>query len=118
MWVIDVPQHSISEETDYETNMMISDLVGNVEIGLTPEQITKISCIIHKTPDVVAEERCPICLESYTKDDIFVRKLCCSHFFCDACILKWLSCHKSCPCCKNVFEENLNQPLTPQLQST
>lgn len=97
------------QELDYETNMMIAESVGNVEIGLTPEIIAETSRVVAKT-ETESVETCPICLETF---DAFARRLMCSHEFCDACILKWLSRHKWCPCCKIDLEESRPKNLIP-----
>ena len=45
------------------------------------------------------EDRCSICLETYTKDDVVV-SLECGHSFDKGCLLPWLKEHNNCPVCR------------------
>ena len=46
------------------------------------------------------EENCPICLMYYKEED-FIGKLNCSHYFHSECILLWLNdLHNNCPICR------------------
>lgn len=86
----------------------ISDFLDDkVEIGLTDDEISQVSDIVEKhTND--NEEMCSICLEKFDviiADKKDLRKLKCTHTFCDECILKWLKKHKKCPLCQTDLED-------------
>eukprot|EP00173_Palmaria_palmata_P002056 Plantae.Rhodophyta-Palmaria_palmata.ctg22570.p1 GENE.Plantae.Rhodophyta-Palmaria_palmata.ctg22570~~Plantae.Rhodophyta-Palmaria_palmata.ctg22570.p1 ORF type:complete len:168 (-),score=7.76 Plantae.Rhodophyta-Palmaria_palmata.ctg22570:170-613(-) len=48
---------------------------------------------------VAEEEKCPICLGEFEPGTV-IKRLPCSHMFCDHCISQWLHINKECPCCK------------------
>jgi hypothetical protein len=50
------------------------------------------------------EERCAICLDPFEGDTI-VKRLPCTHVFCDSCISQWLAINKECPCCKTSIRD-------------
>lgn len=93
-------------DDEYEYNTMIGDMLGKVEVGFTPSEIDRISHIVDKNT-LCESDRCPICLETFTEldDDVHVRKLKCSHVYCNNCILTWLEKHKKCPCCQIDLED-------------
>lgn len=82
----------------YELNMYIANLLGNVEVGV--ENIDKISTLINNT-DIDQNVDCNICLDTIKQP----RKLLCNHVFCDGCISTWLSKHKNCPVCRIDLED-------------
>lgn len=45
------------------------------------------------------EEKCPICLGEFEAGTV-LKRLPCTHVFCDSCISQWLHINKECPCCK------------------
>lgn len=65
------------------------------------EQCT--TCCAYKLPDekpvVGEEEKCPVCLSEFEKDER-VRCLPCTHLFHVDCIDRWLSVNKKCPVCR------------------
>ena len=83
-------------EDDYEANMALCELMGQVEKGLTNDEIKKKSrrILINKE-----DMSCPICLENM-KDVDRCLKLDCGHIFCEKCIYKWFERKKTCPVCK------------------
>lgn len=94
-WVVD---------DDYEMNMMVSELMGNVEVGLTKEDIDRVSVL--ESLEDKADGTCPICLDEFTENpENTIRKLLCGHRYCDTCITTWLSKHKKCPCCQVDLED-------------
>ena len=86
---------------------MIGDMLGKVEVGFTPSEIDKVSHIVVDKTTLAESDRCPICLETFAElgDDVDVRKLRCSHVYCDSCIQTWLTKHKKCPCCQKDLED-------------
>ena len=89
---------------DYETNMYLADLVGNVEVGV--DDINNVSKIIDK--DTLDDDTvCPICIENIKETDGIgsCRELLCKHIYCDKCISKWWNTSKKCPVCKKDLEE-------------
>ena len=89
------------EFDEYDINNTISDFLGKVEVGLSFEEIEKVSCII----DDINDDKCPICLERYQDIDCKIRRLKCNHPYCDTCITRWLSKNKRCPCCQIDLED-------------
>ncbi|XP_071786291.1 RING finger protein 150-like isoform X1 [Asterias amurensis] len=49
--------------------------------------------------ELVDDDFCPVCLESYKVSDL-VRVLPCKHFFHKSCVDQWLIEHRTCPMCK------------------
>jgi hypothetical protein len=92
-------------------NIVRPDFFDNIEVGLTDEEINKVSIIVDQ---VNKDDMCAICQDSFK--DIKVRKLKCDHMFCDNCIIFWLKKHKKCPLCKvdleDSFLKNLNSIKT------
>jgi hypothetical protein len=92
-------------DDDYEFNTFIGDVLGKVEIGLTDSEINDVSVEVDK-PDLDKDnERCPICLEHFADLDRKLRKLECTHVYCDDCIREWLKKHKKCPYCQIDLED-------------
>jgi Ring finger domain len=44
-------------------------------------------------------DKCAICLGEFEPGTV-VKRLPCTHVFCDGCISQWLAINKECPCCK------------------
>jgi hypothetical protein len=87
------------DETDtfqYELNMYISNLLGDVEVGIP--NINKVSQLIENS-----EVDCHICLDKVKTP----RKLICNHVYCHDCISQWLAKNKKCPVCRVDLEEAL-----------
>jgi hypothetical protein len=78
---------------NYEANLSLGELLGKVEVGLSDDQVARVTRAIEEN---TAKEACPICLE---QDHGVVRVIKCGHRFCNACIVRWLQTHKKCPCC-------------------
>lgn len=78
------------EENTYELNLLMQELMGKVEVG--------VSNIDTALVDVISgtEIECPICLQTHRKK---IKKTPCNHLFCAKCITKWLSKNKACPIC-------------------
>lgn len=93
---------SFYQSNEYEMNTILGELMGRVEVGLTSEEFELVTKLINK--EECKDDRCPICLENYEEKE-FIRKIKCSHIFCEECILKWLSKHKKCPCCQIDLED-------------
>ena len=82
------------------------DRLGEVK-GI--KNINKISDII-KALDINNDIMCAICQEDINKSDK-IRRLKCSHLYCDPCISQWLSKNTTCPLCKTEFNKNKNKKL-------
>ena len=93
------PNQNFVIEDNYEFNSALGERIGKVERGLNDTQIEQVSEMIENTQ----EERCPICLEDLI--DKMIRRLHCTHVYCDPCIRRWLSKSKRCPCCKTHLED-------------
>jgi hypothetical protein len=84
---------------DYDANIELAERIGNVEIGV--KNIRILGEIVNKV-SLLDTDICPICQEQmFHLGDI--RRMKCSHLFCDECITKWLSKNKKCPICKYEF---------------
>lgn len=81
-----------------------SDFWAPVEVGLSKEQIEKVStnCTKIENPK---ENICPICQETFENIQGGYRKLKCEHLYCEACITTWLTKHKKCPVCNIDLED-------------
>jgi hypothetical protein len=88
--------------TSYEDSRL--DRLGEVK-GI--KNINKISDII-KALDINNDIMCAICQEDINKSDK-IRRLKCSHLYCDPCISKWMSKNTTCPLCKTEFDKNKNK---------
>lgn len=99
-------QISFDNTDEYEYNTMIGDLLGKVELGLSDEDIERVSELMTET----STERCPICLETYQDTHQKIRRLNCGHMYCDDCIKQWLRKHKKCPCCQTDLEDAYLKP--------
>ena len=53
-------------------------------------------------------EKCAICLEDYLQNEKLVELSCC-HYFHEACVTKWVSCHPHCPTCRQHMEEQTDE---------
>lgn len=89
---------------DYEFNLMLSHMMGNVERG-----VNKIGDVANVVEDIGDEtDVCAICQETFKdikQNNMVILKLLCSHIFCNECIKTWLSKHVTCPVCKVDLEE-------------
>lgn len=88
--------------TSYEDSRL--DRLGQTK-GI--KNINKISDII-KALDINNDIMCAICQEDINKSDK-IRRLKCSHLYCDPCISKWMSKNTTCPLCKTEFDKNKNK---------
>ena len=71
--------------------------------GLTIERINQFRHFEADLTDVGGI--CQICMENFQVGGVLVELYCDGkHLFCEHCIRKWFSDHKSCPSCRTVFE--------------
>ncbi len=91
---------------DYEFNLWLGELIGNVEVGV--DNIHTVTSSVHQqqqTAITEEEETCPICLDTMTAGQTPVRQTnLCKHTFCEPCITKWLQKSKKCPVCMQTLE--------------
>lgn len=89
------------DNMSYEELLALEERIGNVNTGLTEENISK--CMkqkIYVTEDGQPDaEPCCICQEEYKNGDD-LGGLECGHDFHTSCIKKWLSQKNACPVCK------------------
>jgi len=85
-------------QNEYNFNTMLEDMIGNVEIGLTEDEIERVSILVPF--NVYGEEVCSICLDKLEESQRNARRLMCNHVYCDECIKTWWKKSKKCPCCK------------------
>lgn len=92
---------------NYENNIRLAERVGVVEVGV--DNIDTVSSVIPKE-EVNSDDICTICLDKIIdKGNEGVRKLICSHTYCDGCITQWLAKSKKCPVCNIDLEDKLNE---------
>ena len=82
------PYQNVGNSDNYES---LSQL--DMDVKKEGLDINKVSEIIDSTE----EKNCPICFEDF--QDTTLRKLKCSHIFCQECLVEWLSENKKCPVC-------------------
>ena len=82
------PYHNVGNSDNYES---LSQL--DMDVKKEGLDINKVSEIIDSTE----EKNCPICFDDF--QDTTLRKLKCSHIFCQECLVEWLSENKKCPVC-------------------
>lgn len=90
------PALEIQNDESYEANMLISEIIGNVEVGIPDFE----SVCVPVDPCDVAQENeptCPICRENITNE--MACKTLCRHLFCKRCLGSWLNKNKTCPMC-------------------
>lgn len=95
---------------DYEANLRLADMIGNVEIGVA--DIDKVGVVIQNS-ELTDDCICAICLESPKTQERDGRQLLCQHTYCKNCIDAWLEKHKTCPVCKMDLDEHLAHLNTP-----
>ena len=98
--------------SEYEVNMLLSEMIGNVEKGIN--DIDSVCSVVDKS-ELDADHQddlCPICREniSSTNDVVIVRTIC-NHLFCKDCIQGWLKAHKKCPVCMIDLEDFKNEKI-------
>lgn len=83
----------ITPSDSYAFNLLISDVIGNVVVGITNvDEVLLPQCAGEKADDV-----CPICQDAIPETQ-HVKTLC-KHSYCDTCIRHWLAEHTTCPVC-------------------
>ena len=82
------PYQNVGNSDNYES---LSQL--DMDVKKEGLDINKVSKIIDSTN----EKNCPICFDEF--QDTTLRKLKCSHIFCQECLVEWLSENKKCPVC-------------------
>ena len=86
--------------SEYESNLALAERIGRVEIGV--KDINIVGKVVDKAL-LTDTDICPVCQDQFfNKGD--VRKLTCSHHFCDECISIWFTKNKKCPVCMHEFE--------------
>ena len=102
-----------NDNNSYEFNLLIQRLMGgDVKVGV--KDFNKIVTVLN-IEDLNNTDTCSICLEKLqelvniqnsndsSKMNIPVKTIC-NHLYCRDCLFKWLTNNKSCPICKNEFE--------------
>ena len=99
------------ENMTYEELLRLQESVGNVNSGLTTEQIENLpthtwqdgeSSLEGSSTKSEGEEKptCSICLEPFKAGDIVRTLPCLDRFHAGSCIDRWLDSHKTCPVCR------------------
>jgi len=88
------------DQMTYEQLLQLEDNVGNVNKGLTIEQIDNLPNKRFKKEKNREFFQCIICMEEFQEKEK-VKVLPCAHIFHINCIKQWLLKQKSCPFCKS-----------------
>jgi alkyl hydroperoxide reductase subunit AhpF len=91
----------VDNDDGYEFNTYISNLIGNVDVGIT--DINQVSHLVSENEHLACD--CHICLDEVKMP----RKLLCNHVFCNGCISQWLHKNKKCPVCRLDLEVALKE---------
>ena len=83
----------------YEQLLQLEDNMGNVNKGLSIQQIQEIPIIKYRKYKSNGISQCIICMEEFEKREK-VNLLPCQHIFHINCIKQWLLKQKTCPFCK------------------
>ena len=83
----------------YEQLLQLEDDMGNVNKGLSIQQILNIPIIKYRKYKGNGNSQCVICMEEFEKSEK-VNLLPCQHIFHINCIKQWLLKQKTCPFCK------------------
>lgn len=118
-------QYTIIDDSmfdDYESNMRLAEMLGNVEVGI--DDINKVSKVL-ASDEYEDDTPCPICMETIKEiegENGGCRELICKHKYCHTCIDTWLKKSKLCPVCKLDLEDKMTgdeeeDELPPLIQS-
>jgi Ring finger domain len=91
---------------EYEMNMLLGELLGNVQVGVADVDAVSQICEPHTLPN---ESICPICQES-VQGVMACRRTICNHAFCAPCLEKWFETSKKCPVCMCDLEDRSASP--------
>lgn len=72
------------------------------DVGLSEQQIHLIPTFA--APSSLTDEKCPVCIERFCKDDMCKKLPSCPHFFHAECIDEWLLRKSDCPVCRAEVE--------------
>ena len=86
----------------YEQLLQLEENVGNVNKGLTNEQIDNLPTKKYRQHIDGDHNKCIICMEEFEEKER-VKYLPCNHLFHHNCIRQWLLREKSCPFCKSII---------------
>jgi len=92
------------DELSYEQLMSMCDEIGYHKVGIkNVDELAPAIVRMRKTTDTSINDRCPICLEDMHKA-LYMREIkACKHTFCGECIEKWFVENKTCPICKLIL---------------
>ena len=94
-----------ADDNDYELNLLLADIVGKVECGV--DDVSKVTTMVQVNEASAACTSCPICFEDFDAlaiENGGASKTNCNHYFCNACITRWLSGSKKCPVCMHELD--------------
>jgi hypothetical protein len=90
---------------EYEMNIRISDMIGNVAQGVI--DVEDAIKLINRC-DLEEDTQCIICMELIKNlKNVNIVKTKCNHLFCEPCILRWMSEKSKCPLCLYNFNDNM-----------
>lgn len=93
--------------------------------GLTDDEFLKLQRIIFINKNITKIKKikdeaavggctCPICLVSFTLNEVLVRSSECQHLFHVECLKEWVQNHHDCPCCRRNMKEDLKNSIPLQ----
>lgn len=92
-----------ASQNTYEGNLRLAETLGSVPVGVS--SLDSVSARV--AAEAVAEgDVCPICQDGLgNAAGAGLRRLTCSHTYCEPCIAEWLKSSKKCPVCMAQLED-------------
>ena len=112
--------NAIINAIEFAENQNLENIERNV--GLTDNEFLKLQRIIFinknakknkkiKDETAVGGCTCPICLVSFTLNEVLVKPPGCQHLFHVECLKEWIQSHHDCPCCRRNMKEDLKNSI-------
>lgn len=115
--------NTIINAIEFAENENLENIQRNT--GLTDNEFLKLQRIIFinknakkikkiKDETVVGGSTCPICLVTFTLNEILVKPPVCQHLFHVDCLKEWVKNHHDCPYCRRNMKEDLENSIRLQ----
>jgi hypothetical protein len=91
--------HPAGEDDSYEALLSLADRVGNVDVGLSAQELARLPRISFDASKPLEMQHCTICMDQF-KDRESLMMLACFHPFHPDCITTWLKSKRTCPICR------------------
>ena len=103
-YMLMLTEHSIASNEAINIDTLFDLLSIDMTIYDPPSISILNQCEIIKYCKKEEDDRCVICMCDFEEEEP-VKKLICSHYFHEACIMKWFEAHSTCPICKKSLKE-------------